>query len=150
MNYDEIKDRLAPCGLHCGKCFAFADGEIKKYSKNLKELLGNFEVYALRFVDLLNEPVFNKYPDFKEMLHFFSQVGCSGCRNEKCKIFKDCKVRECHKNKKVDFCFQCPYFPCDQTGFDEHLLKRSVEINSRMKNIGVENYFNEIKNKPRY
>ena len=63
-----IKGRIAPCGLHCGKCFAFADGDISYHSGELKKALGNFDVYAQRFVEMLDEPVFAKYPDFKEFL----------------------------------------------------------------------------------
>ena len=150
MDYDQIKNRLAPCGLHCGKCFAFIDGDIKNYSNKLKEALGNFDIYASRFIDLINEPVFEKYPDFKELLNYFATIECKGCRKEKCKIFKDCKVRDCHELKNVDFCFQCPDFPCNNTGFDQHLYKRSVDINLRMREIGIKEYYNEIKNKPRY
>lgn len=150
MDYEQIKNRLAPCGLHCGKCFAFADGDIKKYSNLLKENLGNFDVYASRFTELLSEPKFEKYPEFKGLLAYFASVECNGCRKEKCKIFKDCKVRDCHEQKRVDFCFQCSDFPCGNTGFDEHLHKRSVDINIKMKEIGVENYYAEIKDKPRY
>ena len=150
MDYEQIKQRLAPCGLHCGKCFAFADGDIKNHSKRLKESLGNFDIYAQRFTTLLNEPVFDKYADFKEMLTYFSMVDCKGCRQERCKLFKGCNVRDCSEEKGVDFCFQCSEFPCTNTGFDEHLHKRSVDINLRMKEIGVENYYTEIKDKPRY
>ena len=150
MEYEFIKSRLAPCGLHCGKCFAFKDGDITKTSKQLKSLLGNFDVYAERFVDLLGNPVFNKYSDFKELLVYFSEGECSGCRNEKCKLFKNCKVRECAEKKGVDFCFQCSDFPCGNTGFDHHLNERSVKINQRMAEIGVEQYYIEIKDKPRY
>ena len=150
MDYALIKNRLAPCGLHCGKCYAFVDGDVKSYSLRLKESLGDFDIYAKRFVDLLDDPVFEKYPDFKAMLNYLASVECAGCRNEKCKIFKDCKVRGCHEMKEVDFCFQCSDFPCENTGFDQHLHKRSVDINLRMKEIGVENYYNEIKDKPRY
>jgi hypothetical protein len=50
----------------------------------------------------------------------------------------------------VDFCFQCPEFPCDNTGFDEHLFKRSVQINLRIQEIGIEKYYEEIRDKPRY
>jgi hypothetical protein len=150
MDYDLIKSRLAPCGLHCGKCFAFIDGDIKNYSNKLKESLGGFDIYAKRFVDLIDEPIFNKYPDFKELLNYFASVECAGCRKEKCKVFKDCKVRDCHEKREVDFCFQCSDFPCDNTGFDQHLHKRSVDINMRMKEIGVEKYYDEIKDKPRY
>ena len=150
MAYEQIKTRLAPCGLHCGKCFAFADGDIRHQSLQLKESLGNFDVYAERFVDMLDEPVFKKYGEFKEMLAHFASVECKGCRQEMCKIFKTCQVRDCHEQKKVDFCFQCSDFPCNNTGFDQHLHKRSVDINRRMKEIGVEKYYDEIKDKTRY
>ena len=150
MNYEYIKTRLAPCGLHCGKCFAFKDGDIAKKSQALQNDLGEFSVYAERFVDLLNKPVFEKYPDFKEMLDYFSLAECSGCRNEKCKLFANCKVRSCSEEKGVDYCFECTDFPCGNTGFDEHLNQRSVNINKRMKTIGVEEYYREIKDKARY
>ena len=150
MDYEFIKKRLAPCGLHCGKCFAFVDGDIKNNSIRLKESLGSFDIYAQRFVDLINEPLFKKYPDFKELLSYFASTECKGCRKERCKIFKDCKVKDCHETKGVDFCFQCNEFPCDNTGFDKHLHNRSIDINMRMKEIGVEQYYDEIKDKPRY
>jgi hypothetical protein len=98
MDYDQIKSRLAPCGLHCGKCYAFGDGDVKKYSYKLKEALGNFDIYASRFVNLINEPVFEKYPDFKELLNYFVIVECKGCRNEKCKIVSG--NLQCTKNGK--------------------------------------------------
>lgn len=145
-----IKKRLAPCGLHCGKCFAFADGDISIYSRQLKESLGNFDVYAARFVDLLNEPIFLKYPEFKDFLIHLSSGSCNGCRAEQCKLFESCHVRACSEAKNVDFCFQCNEFPCSQTGFDEHLYSRHVNINERMKEIGVERYYDEIKNMTRY
>ena len=145
-----IKERLAPCGLHCGKCFAFKEGDIQHHSRALKESLGNFDVYAERFVELLDEPVFKKYSCFKDLLDYFSKVNCRGCRNERCKLFKSCKVRDCSEEKEVDFCFQCSEFPCDHTGFDTHLQERSHEINRRMKEIGIESYYEEVKDKPRY
>lgn len=150
MEYEQIKNRLAPCGLNCGKCFAYKDGDIVESSKQLIKLLGNFDVYAERFVELLDKPVFKKYPQFKEMLEYFSISECSGCRKEKCKLFKNCKVRLCSEKRGVDYCFQCSDFPCGDTGFDKHLNERSVSINRQMEKIGVEKYYNEIKNKPRY
>lgn len=138
MDHDFIKTLIAPCGLDCGKCYAFVDGDIKTLSNRLKTSLGNFDIYAERFAELINGDIFRKYPDFK------------GCRNERCKIFKDCKVRDCFEKKGVDFCFQCSDFPCDNTGFDEHLQKRSIDINMRMREIGVEKFYEETRDKPRY
>jgi hypothetical protein len=150
MELEKIKRQLGPCGIYCGKCYAFSDGAIKHHSAELLEALGNFEPYARRFVELLEEPVFGKYPDFKEMLAHFANGGCQGCRNDDCKLFKGCRVKECSWDKAVDFCFQCPEFPCDHTGFDINLQKRWLAINKRMKEIGVERYFAEIKDKSRY
>ena len=41
-------------------------------------------------------------------------------------------------------------FPCNNTGFDKNLYNRSVKINLHMKEIGVEAYYGEIKDKSRY
>lgn len=150
MDVNFIKSSIAPCGLDCGKCYAFVDGDIKNLSNRLQGCLGDFNLYAERFAELEIGTIFTKYPDFKELLAYFASGECHGCRNEKCKIFKECKVRDCFEKKGVDFCFQCADFPCDNTGFDEHLHKRSVDINFRMKEVGVEKYFDEIKDKPRY
>jgi hypothetical protein len=150
MTYEQVKNSLAPCGINCSKCFSFSEGDIKIKSKELKNLLGNFDIYARRFVELLDEPVFKKYPDFKDMLSYLSLVDCKGCRKDNCRLFISCKVRDCYSKKNIDFCFQCEEFPCNNTGFDEHLYKRYIEINMKMKEIGVENYYNEIKDKPRY
>jgi len=126
MDYEFIKSSLAPCGSHCGKCFAFVDGDIKNYSKKLNDSLGGFGVYANRFVDLINEPAFYKYNDFSEQLAYFASVECAGCRKEKCKTFTDCKVKDCSERQNVDFCLQCSKFPCENTRIDEHLQKRSI------------------------
>lgn len=148
--YEFIKKRLAPCGLHCGKCFAFTEGDIRYHSRQLKDSLGNFDVYAERFTELLDEPVFFKYPAFKEFLTHLSAANCKGCREEQCKLFKSCRVRACSEEKNVDFCFQCNEFPCGQTGFDGHLYQRHVTINERMREIGVERYYEEVKDLSRY
>jgi len=150
MDYEFIKTRLSPCGLHCGKCFAFSDGDISRLSRNLKKNLGDFDAYAERFVNLLNEPLFLKYAEFKELLNYFSAGKCMGCRKEQCVLFKSCNVRKCSENKQVDFCFQCLEFPCNNTGFDENLQKRWKLTNMKMKKCGVEAYYNEIKDEPRY
>jgi len=150
MNYQSILDALGPCGINCQKCFAFKNGVIRESSEALKNNLGNFEEYAKRFADLLNAPVFDKYPDFKEMLDYFASSNCSGCRKQECHLFTSCNVRNCYKEKSVDYCFQCNEFPCSHTGFDSHLEQRWIRINQRMKAIGVENFYSEIKDKTRY
>lgn len=147
MIYSEILKILAPCGLNCGKCQAFAEGDIKKNAQELKRLLGSFDSYAERFSKFL--PVFKNYPQFKEMLNLFSEANCKGCRQGDCK-YPNCGVAGCYKQKGVDFCFRCNEFPCEKTNFDPNLKQRWLKMNNRMKEIGIEAYFEETKDLPRY
>jgi hypothetical protein len=147
---DDLKDKLGPCGLLCEKCYANCNGPIKLHAEQLKINLGNFDIYAKRFVSLLDEPVFDKYPEFYEVLNLLSSNNCLGCRKQECHLFKDCKVRDCYKVKGVDYCYECKDFPCGDTGFDDNLKKRWLIINQRIREIGLEEYYNEIKDKPRY
>lgn len=150
MDYQEILDRISPCGIRCDTCFAFKDGKINQLSKELSEQLGNFHNYADRFATILDEPVFNVYPYFKLQLDLFTNCECRGCRNERCKLLKSCKVRLCTESKEVDFCFHCEEFPCKDTGLDENLENRWLRSNQRMKDIGVEAFYDEIKDLHRY
>ena len=147
MEYNEIKNILAPCGLNCTKCMAYIDGEIKLHGQKLKELLGEFDQYAEKFSAFL--PVFKNYPQFKEMLDFLTKGDCTGCRSGACK-YPDCGVAKCYQQKGVDFCFQCDEFPCEKSNFDPDLKRRWIQMNRRMKEIGVEAYYDEVKYLPRY
>ncbi|OGR13929.1 MAG: hypothetical protein A2277_13745 [Desulfobacterales bacterium RIFOXYA12_FULL_46_15] len=150
MTTETIKASISPCGLSCETCFAHVDGDIRRYSRKLKEKLGNFEPYAKRFETLLDHPVFKKYPDFKDMLDYLASENCKGCRNENCKLFKDCNVRRCHQEKRVDFCYECKDFPCDQTNFDERLYKTFVKLNEKIRKTGIEEFYEKSRISRRY
>ena len=52
VEYEKIVRVMAPCGLNCGACVAFRDGEIRELSERLGVLLGpNFGAYAARFAE---------------------------------------------------------------------------------------------------
>lgn len=146
----ELPNKFGPCGLLCEKCFAYNKGSIRFHAEMLRNDLGAFDNYAKRFVTLLDEPAFSKYPEFKEFLYLISTVNCNGCRKQECHIFVGCKVKECYKAQKVDFCFQCKDFPCDNTGFDVDLKERWIRINNKIRESGLEKYYSEVKDKPRY
>jgi len=150
MEYETIKAAVAPCGLCCETCFAHVDGDIRRYSLRLKEKLGNFDGYARRFVTIMENPVFETYPDFKEMLDVFASENCKGCRSEPCRLFKNCGVRDCHREKPVDFCYQCDEFPCTRTHFDEGLYQAWVRMNEIIRSKGIEAYYHVIRQRPRY
>ena len=147
MKYKDILNILAPCGLNCVKCFAYSEGEIKMLSGRLQELLGSFDRSAERFSAFL--PIFKNYPSFKELLAFFTKSDCRGCRNGTC-IRPNCGVITCYQKNGVDFCFQCEEFPCNKTNFDLDFERRWIQMNNRMKEIGVEAYYQETKDLPRY
>lgn len=147
MEYNEILNILSPCGLNCKKCIAYTEGEIKFHCNKLKELLGSFDKYAERFSTFM--PVFKNYPSFMEMLNHFIHSDCKGCRNGDCK-YPNCGVAPCSKNKGVDFCYQCDEFPCERSNFDPDLKERWIQMNSLMKEIGAEAYYEETKDLPRY
>jgi len=143
----DYKEILAPCGLNCKKCLSYKNGEIKNTAVQLQKLLGSFDFYAKRFSAI--QPVFNKYPEFKEFLEFLINAQCEGCRSGGC-VNSECKVHHCHKEQNVDFCAECSLFPCDKTGFPQPLQEKWLKVNSRIKEIGVEKYYEEVKELPRY
>jgi hypothetical protein len=147
---NSLLEKFGPCGLLCEKCFAYSFGPIRYHAEMLKINLGEFDNYAKRFETLLEDPAFSKYHDFKELLDLFSSNNCLGCRKQECHLFKGCKVKECYKNKKIEYCYQCSEFPCENTGFDENLKQRWLKINYRIREKGLENYYIEVKDKPRY
>jgi hypothetical protein len=147
MEYNEILEILAPCGLNCVKCLAYKHGEIKAVSGRLITLLGSFDLYAQRFSSF--QTVFKGYPQFKELLEHFSKADCSGCRSGTCR-YPGCIVLECTLGKGVDFCFQCNEFPCDKITFDPDLKRRWMEMNERMKDVGLKAYYEETKDLSRY
>ncbi|MFW9818785.1 MAG: DUF3795 domain-containing protein [Candidatus Thorarchaeota archaeon] len=147
MKEKDILKIIAPCGLNCYKCFANSEGPIRKTSLQLQKLLGSFDIYAERFSSFL--PIFKEYQSFKILLKYFAEENCPGCRNGSC-LYPDCGVRDCYKAKRVDYCFQCDEFPCEKSNFDELLKQRWVQINKRMEEIGIESYYQETKNVPRY
>jgi hypothetical protein len=147
MEYASILQCLAPCGLSCEKCMGYAKGRIREHAERLSELLGDFGRYAEKFSVFL--PVFKNYPAFKEMLEHFRGADCAGCRKGSCK-YPNCGVSACFRRKGVDFCFQCDEFPCEKTNFDPDLKDRWVLMNTRMREIGIEKYYEETKDLPRY
>ena len=148
MDISTIVANIAPCGLNCGKCLVFEHGEIKGHARALADLLGpNFQAYADRFA--MVNPIFGHYKAFRNLLDFLAEGSCRSCRNGQC-LFQPCKVRECVKEKGVDFCFQCDSYPCDATGLNERLVRVWRANNDRMKEVGVEQFHEEVKDRPRY
>lgn len=148
MDYPEVVGQIAPCGLNCGTCCAHQGGPVQQSAKALADGLGtNFAVYAARFAAM--NPVFENYAAFDELLQFFAGGSCGNCREKGC-LFQDCQVTRCAKDRNVEFCFMCKEYPCDHHGLPEGLAARWKANNDHMKKVGLVDYYNKIKDKPRY
>ncbi|MEW6184062.1 MAG: DUF3795 domain-containing protein [Bacillota bacterium] len=146
-DYQVILGELAPCGLDCSRCARYGGGEIKKLAAELIKRLEGFEKAAAKIGDFV--PALKGYPQFREILNFFTQADCSGCRYGEAP-FPLCAAKTCFKEKGVDFCFQCGEYPCERNRFHPELHDHWRHSNDRMKEIGVEAYHQEQKKKPRY
>jgi len=105
---------IAYCGLYCGAC-SFKVG----FEENNKE-----HVACMPSV----------YDDFKNKPLEF----CPGCRLEnQC---GDCVIRNCARNKKIEYCSLCDDFPCkrliDFTRDGKSHHAESIENLIVLKNIG--------------
>ena len=147
MEREELLKKVAPCGLLCYTCTAAKDGAIQNHSQALLRLLENFDGFAERFSD--HEPRLKNYPAFKDVLQMFTGARCEGCRSGKC-MFPGCPVFPCIMQKGHDFCLECEEFPCDKVNFDRSVKAKWLMANRRMREIGVQTYFNECKDKSHY
>jgi hypothetical protein len=147
MDYSQVVQRIAACGLDCSRCADYENGEIRVLSARLLGLLAGYE--RLAGIKSQSNPALMGYDKFKEVLNIFAGASCGGCRSEKVRCPIVCHAKICHKDKRVDFCFQCDEYPCSKQ-FDGKLRERWMEKNDRMKKIGVIGYYMEQSKLPRY
>jgi len=147
MNYDEIKRRIAPCGLDCGRCAGYSGGEVKRLSAELAAALGNYRHIAP--VRARADAEFAYFEQFEKILNTFATADCNGCRTGGSRCPAICKAKSCYKDQGIDFCFQCSEFPCDSE-MDILTGKRWRTLNQRMAEIGVEAFYEEQLKIPRY
>jgi hypothetical protein len=147
MDREELLRKVAPCGLVCHTCVASKNGVIQAHSQELLRLLESFDSFAARFA--AHEPRLAKYPDTREVLLLFSEAVCDGCRRGNAR-YPGCRVSPCTSEKGYDFCFECESFPCEEVEFERGLRLKWLTANRRMRQIGAEAYFDEVKDKSHY
>ena len=147
MKKETLLGRIAPRGLICFTCAASNDGVIQDHGRELLKHVEGFDVYAKKLS--VYEQRLKKYPAFAEVLQLLSEAGCDGCRDGVCR-FPGCEIAPCVKEKGHDFCFECSAFPCDKADFEPLLKPKWLKANARMKEIGAEAFFNEVKDKSHY
>ena len=145
MKYVKV---LAPCGLNCAKCLAYVEGDIKKNAGELKEIAGELLTITLR-----GFPVLSRFLKIilrsRNCWTILSRPVVRAAATETA-CTRIAVSASCYKTKGVDFCFQCDEFPCEKTNFDPNLKERWIKMNRLMKEKGVEAYYEESKDLPRY
>ena len=122
MEKQNILNAVAPCGIDCINC--------PLHEKNITEEMKN-RLAAMMKTD----------PE---------KMVCQGCRSDQRAVIcpADCPTLTCSREKGVDFCFECPDFPCeklnpaaDRADKLPHNLK--VYNSCRMKKMGLQKWLEE-------
>ena len=74
---------------------------------------------------------------------------CHGCRSEKRGLYcnKYCKMTGCAREKGVDFCGQCPQYPCSDLKTFQSQMPHRIELwqdQARIKAAGWETWYAEM------
>jgi hypothetical protein len=143
----EIVRKIAACGLDCGRCAMSADGEIADGARRLARLLEGFEKLAAQAAG--RDPAFEGYPGFKAVLERLAGASCPGCRAGGMPV-PFCSARTCAPGRGIDFCFECEDYPCKRNEYPPRLAASWRRCNDRMREIGVEAFYDEQLGTPRY
>jgi hypothetical protein len=74
---------------------------------------------------------------------------CHGCRSDKRGLYcnKVCKMTRCAAEKGVDFCGQCPEYPCAELKTFQSQMPHRLELweaHARIKEVGYETWYAEM------
>ncbi|MDF9408722.1 MAG: hypothetical protein A4E52_01841 [Pelotomaculum sp. PtaB.Bin013] len=115
------KRLAAVCGLFCTACALYIG--TKEDPERLKIMATRFQI-----------PV--------------EELECHGCRSEKRGIFcrEYCKMTKCVIEKGIDFCGECPEYPCDELKEFQAKMPHRNELwksHERIKEVGYEKWYAE-------
>ena len=129
MDIKDIKQLTAPCGMDCFNCPVYEKNITLETKKRMSQRLGIGE----------------------------NEISCHGCRNQNGykNLVKECRVLNCVKDMKVEFCSECLKFPCDAynpCSDRAEIFPHNFKLYNlcRIKLIGIENWEKEsmeIRNK---
>jgi hypothetical protein len=148
MNYSDIVSKISPCGLDCSRCVSCSFGGPNRLATELSNCLEGFAARARDFAS--KESVLKEWDNFEAVLGYLKKGICNGCRNPGAACNGSCRVKDCIAVKKVDFCFQCQEYPCENHGLFPPLELRWRANQDAMKSRGLETWFLEQSRKPRY
>ncbi len=142
------KNPITPCGLDCERCVNNGHSVIRLLATSLLHELGNFSDMACIFAK--DHPAFEDYPAFARFLKCLSEADCAGCRSGGHCLVESCIIRPCIAEHGIEFCYQCPEFPCKKHGLSKDVEKLWLKNNRKLKELGPVAYLEDKRSKPSY
>ncbi len=152
---EDILNAVAPCSLFCSTCTGCKSGEISKHAKELLRLLEGHEEFLDKNLKANYRHKLDEFKIFKKKLEKYANPKCDGCRNggaNGCSI-KGCIIPSCTKEHGIDFCAECPEFPCSKVNekiYKKNVIDKWLRGNSKIKECGIDSYYEENKDIPHY
>jgi len=118
----QVKAQSAICGLFCPACVCFIETE--EYPDKLKEKAQERGVAV-------------------------EDLRCCGCRSDTLNIFckEHCYMKPCAEGRGIDFCGECPEYPCTQLKDFQSKRPHRLELwdsQARIKEVGYEKWYMEM------
>lgn len=149
MMYSDVVEKVAPCGLDCSRCVSCSSGRPREAALSLARAVQGFAKRAPVFAE--RTPALRGWAEFEAVLAALSEGSCSGCRGGAATACNGaCRVKDCVKERCVDFCFQCPDYPCQMHGLFPGLEARWRENQDAMRASGAEAWYDATLARPRY
>lgn len=151
---EELLRGIAPCSLLCHTCGAYGNGVIRRHAAELRRWLEGVDGFYKAHAGEGNHSVLERFRIFDEELQRYGRGPCGGCRaggHTGCGI-AGCFVPECALKQGVDFCGECPRFPCEKTAelFEPEVYGQWLAGGRAIRELGAEAYWELRKEQPHY
>jgi len=157
MTREQLLDYVAPCGLMCYTCPGFENSAIKHHSAALLRLREGYREFLDMHLPEEYRFVLDEHDKYMETLARDSAPTCVGCRKncgDSSGCIKDCFIHTCVKTHDVDFCGECPEFPCarlrNSDVYEEEAKRGILNASSQIKEVGAEHFFEMKKDTSHY
>lgn len=157
MDHKELLHYIAPCSLFCYTCPALKGGAIAKCAAKLNHYFEGCYVFNDKNTPKEHNAWLKDQKTFEDTLRHYANGSCPGCRENPVDTgcVPDCVVPACVKAKGIDFCSECPDFPCQRAKDFFRSVNDTIgpdweEGSRRLQQIGAQAYFEERKDVPHY
>ena len=133
---EKFKRYVGYCGEYCPTC-EWHTGKIKESAKNLLEILDGHP--ELKFI-AEKYGTCNYEQLYKSLKWLSTEIYCRGGNCRAGDGWTNCPIRKCCTAKGLDFCFQCPEFPCKTLSEHELFGEKYVRRLKEIRDEGLENW----------